>query len=193
MIAGGKVPATIFKKIKYSNMKKISALAVGLAMFFAATATPNPSNELSKLLIPATAKMVVAEKVSSTVRSAFAQKFKAVSNVSWKAGEELYFVQFLQSNQFFTAVFSTDGEYVALSREISTKDLPLKVANALKENYADHQLSAVATEIVMDGETAYYITAENDRFSKILKCGTEGSLSVFKKTKKKVLVGSIKF
>src|SRR6218665_3970867 len=192
MIAGGKVPATIFKQIKYSYMKKLTALIAALALFFSATAfDPSPAKAFSDLFNLRNSKTVNAYNVSKIVRTAFTEKFANASEVNWKETEGLYFAQFNQLDKSFVAAFSSDGEFLACARKVSIDALPMKVSEALYSQYAQHSISGEATEIVMDGETGYYLTAEGKKSIKILKCDASGNISVGKKIKKKVLVGRV--
>ena len=47
------------------------------------------------------------------------------------------------------------------------------------------------TEIDMEGETAYYVTVENKKSSRLLKFLPGGSVEVVKKIKKKALTGTV--
>lgn len=173
-------------------MKKLTAMIAALALFFSATAfDPAPANEFSTLFNLHNSKTVKADNVSKNVRNAFAGKFGNATNVNWKETQGLYFAQFNQLDKEFVAAFSSDGEFVALSRRVSIDELPMKVSEALYSQYAEHSITSEATEIMMDGETGYYLTAENKNSIKLLKCDTSGNISVLKKTKKKVLVGRV--
>ena len=148
-------------------MKKLLIIATAIMLFFSTTAftsIPDPVNE--------------------EVQTAFLKKFKDAENVSWKKTGELNFAYFLMDATTYFAAYNDEADLVALSRKIDLAQLPLNIVQALKEKYAENELSATVTEMVMNGETSYYLTAENDKRILDLKCRTNGDIEVISKTKK---------
>ncbi|MFT3979103.1 MAG: hypothetical protein QM687_01445 [Ferruginibacter sp.] len=173
-------------------MKKLTAMFAALALFFTATAfDPSPSTGFNSPFNLNNSKAVSAENVNKNIRNAFSEKFINATDVSWKENQGVYFAQFKQEGKEFTAAYSPEADFVAICRRVSLEDLPLKVSEALYKKYAEHNITAEATEIVMEGETGYYLTVENKDSFKLLKCDASGNISVLQKTKKKVLVGRV--
>lgn len=133
--------------------------------------------------------VISADKVSKIVAIAFSSKYANATDVNWKAHPAFYFASFKLSEQHYTATFGKDGALIAVSRVISSAELPLAVTSALESAYSSYTLAGTASEMVMNGETHYYIAAEGKTKLLHLKCAPDGSISTFKKIKKKVLVG----
>jgi len=173
-------------------MKKLTAIVAALALFFTATAAdPTPNNEFNSLFNLSNSKVVNADNVNKAITSAFSQKFTKATSVSWKENQGLYFAYFKQYETEYAAAYNDEGNMIALSRSLATDALPLALHEALYSDYKDHNIPTTVTEIVMDGETAYYLTVEDKSAHKQLKCTPSGSISVIKKLKKKVLVGRV--
>jgi len=173
-------------------MKKLTAAVAALALFFSASAFgPGPSNEVTALLNPSDAKIVKSEKVGRLITSAFKDQFSNASEVSWKENQGLYFGYFKQQDQEFTVAYTHDGELFAVSRQLKLSDLPEAVATTLKEKYGDCTITDNVAEVTVQGETGYYVSVENKYSTRLVKFLSEGQDEVVKKTKKKVLVGSV--
>lgn len=173
-------------------MKKLTAVIAALALFFTATAAdPTPSSEFNSLFNASNSKVVNVADVNRAITGAFSQKFSKATEVSWKENQGLYFAYFKQFDKEYAAAYTEEGELVAISRPVALDALPLAVSDALYTQYKDHNIPGSVTEIVMDGETNYYLTVEDKTSYKQLKCTPAGEISVVKKIKKKVLVGRV--
>jgi len=173
-------------------MKKLTAAVAALALFFSASAFgPEPTNELNALLNPSEAKVVKSERVGKLVTAAFKQQFTNASDVSWKENQGLYFGYFRHQDQELAAAYTPQGELFAVIRQSKLSDLPEAIQQTLKEKYADGSISDNVSEIDMQGETCHYVTIENKTSSKLVKFYSNGQDELVKKTKKKVLVGTV--
>jgi len=175
-------------------MKKLTTVIAALSLFFSASAsTPTPRGHavFNALFNVKNAKSVKAENVTTNVTNSFKNKFAKAEKVSWNEYESFYFAEFVVNEKSFKVAYSNEGELLAMSRSLPTDLLPLAVTNALNENYQEYKISANVTEIAMQGSTSYYLTVEGKTRFLLLKCYTDGSISVVKKIKKKILVGSV--
>lgn len=168
-------------------MKKLTtafaAMMLCVSAFASGTEPKNSLNEDAEKAV-----VISTENVSKVVAKAFSSKYANAADVNWKAHPAFYFASFKLSEQKYTATFATNGELIAVSREISSAELPLAVTSALASNYSNYTIAATASEMVMYGETHYYIVADGKTKLLHLKCAPDGSISTFKKIKKKVLV-----
>ncbi len=64
--------------------------------------------------------------------------------------------------------------------------MPLNISLALQDNYAGYAINNSVTEITTEGQTNYYIAAENSKRIVTIKASASGDLSISKKTKKKL-------
>ena len=174
-------------------MKKLTTIFAALVLLFSTTASASDpgENELNSVFKMANAKAVYAADVTKAVTRAFDKKFSQAENVIWKETESLYFASFKMKENSFTAAYNNEGEMIAISRMVSLDKLPLAVADALAEKYADYVIPAKVTELSMLGETSYYLTVEGKKNYLLLKCLPGGDILVDKRVKKKVLVGKV--
>ena len=146
---------------------------------------------MKKLFIAALLTITVAassfasdnKKISNLAINNFRLEFAKASNVSWSTAEKYYKATFYMGAEKMEAFYNASGEKVATSRTISIDELPVKAKRAFAKDYSDY---TVKEAVEMDGieETAYFLTAENDKESVILKVTGTGGLSIFKTTKK---------
>ena len=136
------------------------------------------------LLISASAFTPSDTEVSVKIRTEFQKNFTAAKDVSWKKTNDIYFATFKINEQALSAAYNEEGELVGATRTITLADLPLSVSLAVKNAYEGYTIDDTVTELVNDGQTKYYLTAENAKY-KIDFTASEGSLNIEKKTKKK--------
>jgi hypothetical protein len=81
------------------------------------------------------------------------------------------------------AFYNGTGEKIGSSRAISIDELPLKAKRSFAKDYADYTVKEVI-EFNGTDETAYYLSAENEKTAVILKVNSVSELSTYKITKK---------
>jgi len=148
-------------------MKKLTGILTALVLFVSASSFA-PNEEI----------------VSAKIKSAFEKTFTSASEVKWNKSDGFYFANFKINQQVLTAAFNDEGELVGASRNISLSQLPMNVSLALQNHYADYTIASV-TEMTTEGQTNYYIAAENSKRIVTIKADAFGDLSIHKKTKKK--------
>ncbi|MCW3079301.1 hypothetical protein [Segetibacter sp.] len=146
---------------------------------------------MKKLFIAALLTITVAassfatpdKKISNLAINNFRFEFAKASNVSWSTAENYYKATFNIGAEKMEAFYNARGEKVAISRTISIDELPVKAKRAFAKDYSDY---IVKEAVEMEGmeETAYFIAAENDKESVILRVTGTGGVSNFKTTKK---------
>ena len=148
-------------------MKKLTGILTALVLFVSASSFA-PNEEI----------------VSAKIKTAFEKTFTTASEVKWNKSDGFYFANFKINQQVLTAAFNEEGELVGASRNIALSQLPLNISLALQNNYADYTIAHV-TEMTTEGQTNYYIAAENSKRIVTIKADAFGDLSIHKKTKKK--------
>jgi hypothetical protein len=151
------------KKIK--NMKKLFITAV-LALSLTATSFAGDAN-----------------KVNSKATSSFAAEFADAKNVSWTSKDNYVKASFTLDNKSMEAYYDFQGELVGTSNAIEISDLPTIAKRSFAKKYAGYTVKAAIRFQGVD-ETAYYISAENEAQSVVLKVSDGAFLSVFKSVKK---------
>lgn len=122
--------------------------------------------------------------VTAKVKAAFQTDFSGAQKVDWEKTSDFYFASFLLNNVRVDAAYNEDGDLVGTSRRVLTSQVPLNVSLVLTKKYSDYSIEKGALELSYEGETSYYVTAENDKQVLKLKCSSNGEISVEKRTKK---------
>ncbi len=149
-------------------MKKLTVILTALVIFISASSfAPN--------------EVIVSTKI----QTAFEKAFTSASEVKWKKSDEFYFADFKINDQALSAAFDEEGKFLGASRNITLSQLPLNVSLALKNDYADFTISKSVIEMATEGQTSYYILAENSKRIVNIKASASGVLTIEKKTRKK--------
>ena len=122
------------------------------------------------------------DEVSPRAIKSFNSSFKNATEVNWTISNNYYKVNFAMSGQYVSAFYDADGKMIALTRNISSLQLPIALQAELKKNYDGYWISDVLETATEDG-TSYYITLETADTQLILKSNSD-SWSTFKKTRK---------
>jgi hypothetical protein len=150
-------------------MKRLQTILVATALLFATSAFATAGGP---------------EKVAPQVKAAFEKNFTGAVNVNWEKTEGYYFAFFKLNEKDVTVAYNENGDLLGTSQIIATAQLPLNVSLSLANNYAGYTLAKTVTELTYQGQTSYYVFAENSKQVLKLKCSTSGDISIENKTKK---------
>lgn len=153
-------------------MKKLVTIATAVLVLFAGTAFANGD-----------------ENVNPKVKAAFQNDFASAQKVSWERASDFYFASFTLNNSNVDAAYNEAGELVGTSKKIGVSQLPLAVSLELSKKYSDLVLGSQVLELNYEGQTNYYVSAENDTQLLKLKCSGSGEITVESKTKKQLVKG----
>lgn len=140
---------------------------------------------LAALLVVTMAASAFAKdtkKVNAAALGNFKVEFKKASDVTWTANENYAKASFILNNERMEAYYNPEGEKIGTSHAITVDYLPVKAKRAFAKKYGDYTVKE-AIEFEGTDETAYFLSAENDAESVILKV-TDDGLSIYKRTKK---------
>jgi len=87
------------------------------------------------------------------------------------------------NEQTLFAFYSMTGEFMAVTRYISSFQLPLNLQSNLKKSYSNYWITDLFEMANHDG-TAYYVTLETADSKIVLKSIDGSDWSVFQKSKK---------
>jgi len=123
------------------------------------------------------------KKVNALVASNFKADFSNASNINWTTNDQYIKASFVLNDEKMEAFYNERGEKIASSKTISIDDLPVKAKRSFAKNYGGY---TVKETIEFEGieDSGYYISAENEKESVVLKVNSIGGLSTFKTTKK---------
>jgi hypothetical protein len=123
------------------------------------------------------------ENVSKDVLSAFNKEFNGAKEVKWTSNPDFYKAVFMLNEQYITAFYNKEGEFLGMTRNISSLNLPLKLQAKIRSDYAEFWISDLFELSDNDG-THYYITVENADSKILLKSSDNTDWNIFKKMSK---------
>ena len=121
--------------------------------------------------------------VNAKALTAFNNQFTNATDVEWSAGNDFYKATFLYNNNYVTAYYNTEGDFMATIRNITSANLPLLLQTKLKNNYSEFWITNLY-ELSKNEGTSYYITLENADQKIILKSAGDFDWTVHKKSNK---------
>lgn len=119
-------------------------------------------------------------KVNSAVIKSFQSSFKNASEVKWSFTETLYKANFSFNGQYVAAYYDVYGEMVAVTRNISSNQLPVTLQTVLKNDYKDLWVTDLF-EVSDETGTTYYITLEDADTKLVLRSTGSLAWSVYQK------------
>jgi len=121
--------------------------------------------------------------VDDRIVNSFKKEFSTAEEVQWEKGNSFVKATFKLSGQVMFAYYSEAGSLLAVSRNITSSQLPIGLLTELKKSYSGYWVSDLF-EIAMNNETTYYITLENGDHTMVMKSNSGLSWEVFKKDRK---------
>jgi len=121
----------------------------------------------------------INQKASESVKKEYAQ----AKDVSWQKAGEMVKATFTLNDRVLFAYYSESGDLIAITRNITTDQLPISLQTSMRKNYSGYWVSDLF-EMVSGGQTNYYITLENADHKVVLKSEDFGSWSTYRKEKK---------
>jgi hypothetical protein len=122
------------------------------------------------------------DEVSPRAIKSFNSSFKNATEVKWTITDDYFKADFALNGQYVSAFYDTEGKMIALTRNISSLQLPIALQAELKKGYDAYWISDVM-EVANETGTSYYITLETADTQLVLK--SEGDAwSNFKKQRK---------
>jgi hypothetical protein len=135
------------------------------------------------LVVSTTFAFTGEEAINKKALNSFKTEFAGATDAAWTVGSNYYKVTFTMSSQKMFAFYNADGEFMAVTRYISSFQLPLTLQSKLKKSYSDYWISDLF-EMATSNETGYYVTLEDADTTITLKSIDGSDWSVYKKSKK---------
>jgi hypothetical protein len=120
--------------------------------------------------------------VNNIVLQSFNRDFGKVTNVEWTTAEQFVRAKFEVDSQIMFAYYTENGQLMAVTRNIRTNQLPVRLAKHLKSDYRDYCLAELF-EVSKEGESRYYASLRRGNCSVILESHSTGEWHVYKKQK----------
>jgi len=121
--------------------------------------------------------------VSAAIVSSFNNSFKNASEVSWKVTSEYSKAEFVLNGQYVSAFYDNASNLIAVTRNISSFQLPITLQAKLKDEYASSWISDLF-ELSDENGTMYYVTVEDGDTKTTLKSNGTNAWSVYQKQRK---------
>src|SRR5512139_1604507 len=101
-----------------------------------------------------------AEGVNDKVLHSFKKEFAEARDIQWEKSKEYIKATFSLNEQVMFAYYAEDGNLLAVSRNLTSGQLPINLLTDVKKNYSNYWITQLF-EIASKSENSYYITLEN--------------------------------
>ena len=122
-------------------------------------------------------------EVNAAVLQSFESTFKGAKEVDWTVGATYMKAQFALDGQYINAFYNNTGELIALTRNLTASQLPVRLQTELKKEAGNFWITDLF-EVSNEEETSYYVTLENADNKIVLKSSNSKSWETFKKARK---------
>jgi hypothetical protein len=124
-----------------------------------------------------------ATGVNSKAVNRFRSEFKSAEGVTWTNFDQLTKASFILDNERMEVYYSADGELVGTAKGSTIDNLPTNAKRSFVKKYDGYTVKEVVRFEGQDGNV-FYISAENEKNTVILKVDEHDQLYTFKKTNK---------
>lgn len=121
--------------------------------------------------------------VPAAVTEHFNSDYTEAAAITWEAGNNWYKASFEMNGQFLTAFYTIEGESIAVTRNISSAQLPLALQNDMQSYLRSGHWITDLFEMNVNGETHYFITFDDADEQHILEAVND-QWSVYKRIRK---------
>src|ERR1700730_12959417 len=97
----------------------------------------------------------IRSNVNGKILASFHKEFAKAEEESWKTLNEYEVVSFRMENKYLTAYYQESGKLKAVTRNISTDQLPAYLKNTLKTDYKGFWITDLF-QIASNSETHYF-------------------------------------
>jgi hypothetical protein len=123
------------------------------------------------------------ENVNDKVEASFKQEFVLAKEVNWQKSDNYFKAVFKMNDDILTAFFAEDGEFLGVTRNLLSTELPIGLQTSLKKEYGAYWVSGLF-EVAKNESSTYFITVENADQRITLQSTNSSSWSTYSKTKK---------
>lgn len=122
-------------------------------------------------------------KVSAAVLQSFNSSFEKATEVKWTATTEYFKADFCYDGLYVSAFYDGTGTMIALTRNISPVQLPMRLQTSTKKHYNGYWISDLF-ELNNEAGTSYYMTIQNADDVVVLKAAAGDDWTVYQKQSK---------
>lgn len=121
--------------------------------------------------------------VNNAAATEFRLEFKKASDVTWTTTDKFIRASFIFHGEKMEAYYHPNGEKIGTFRSTNLDDLPIQAKRTFVRKFNGYTVKEVM-EFNGAEESAYFLSAENEKEVVILKVTYSNQLSVYKRTKK---------
>ena len=103
----------------------------------------------------ADAQKVSEKNIPEAVKSAFMKQYPKADDAEWEMENLNYEVEFEMEDREFSAVFSKEGTFIEIEKEILVDALPDAAKQYVIKNYPDKKIKEAAEITMADGSKKY--------------------------------------
>lgn len=122
------------------------------------------------------------KKINYRVLNSFTTEFNEATDINWTSQRNFDKASFNLDGKQLSVFYTTSGEKIGTSQEVSFESLPSKAKKCIAKKYSDYSIKETIL-FESDSEASYFVSAENSLQKVILKVAN-GHISIFKKTAK---------
>jgi hypothetical protein len=123
------------------------------------------------------------EPINKKALNAFGTEFAGATEVTWAVSNDYYKVTFTLNDQKLFAFYKSDGQFMAVTRNISSFQLPLNLQSSLKKLSTNYWITDLF-ELSDASGTGYYVTLESADTKITLRSINGSDWGVYQKNKK---------
>ncbi|HXB45781.1 MAG TPA: hypothetical protein VNV85_17055 [Puia sp.] len=123
------------------------------------------------------------DSINKKAIASFNKEFLNARDIKWERKKEFVLATFCLNNDVMFAYYSTNGEMIAIVRNMLSDKLPIAQLLSLKRDYSNFWISNLF-EINTSEGTAYYVTVENADLKITLKSEEDGNWETYLKQEK---------
>jgi len=112
------------------------------------------------VMLAVTTTFAGGNDISKNALVTFSGAFAKATDVKWEKEATYYKASFKMNGQSLNALLSEEGDMIAVSRNILSTELPIRLQASLNKNFSAYWISEL-TEYAVGDSTLYYITLEN--------------------------------
>ncbi|HTE09950.1 MAG TPA: hypothetical protein VK645_03255 [Chitinophagaceae bacterium] len=115
---------------------------------------------LAFVMLAVTTTFAGGNGISKNALVTFSGTFAKATDVKWEKEATYYKASFKMNGQSLNALLSEEGDMIAVSRNILSTELPIRLQASLNKNFSAYWIADL-TEYAVGNGTVYYITLEN--------------------------------
>jgi hypothetical protein len=138
---------------------------------------------LATTLIVSVSFASIEPLVSNQAVNTFNSEFAGATNATWTINKHFYQVTFTMDGQQMFAYYNKSGEFLAVSHNISSVELPNSLKKGLKKVMSDRWITDLF-EITNNDQTSRYVTIESADEKIVLKSENGGKWRLFQTIEK---------